>query len=79
MLRRRRRHNIRYASPLSFSLFPPTFSSHGHGPLFLRYLPERKPGHPDKLFQYCSTDINTLVQRQIRVRPLDLFLVIIYL
>jgi len=27
---------------------------------------ERKPGHPDKLFQYCSTDINTLVQRQIR-------------
>ncbi|KAH9027079.1 hypothetical protein EDB85DRAFT_1868588 [Lactarius pseudohatsudake] len=27
---------------------------------------ERKPGHPDKLFQYCSTDIDTLVQRQIR-------------
>ena len=33
-------------------------------------LPERKPGHPDKLFQYCSTDINTLVQRQVRVRTL---------
>jgi MADS-box transcription factor len=29
---------------------------------------ERKPGHADKLFQYCSTDINALVQRQIRVR-----------
>ncbi|KAI9440993.1 hypothetical protein H4582DRAFT_1940805 [Lactarius indigo] len=27
---------------------------------------ERKPGHPDKLFQYCSTDIDSLVQRQIR-------------
>ncbi|KAF8468091.1 hypothetical protein DFH94DRAFT_604624, partial [Russula ochroleuca] len=27
---------------------------------------ERKSGHPDKLFQYCSTDINALVQRQIR-------------
>ncbi|KAF8489984.1 hypothetical protein F5888DRAFT_1579725, partial [Russula emetica] len=27
---------------------------------------ERKPGHADKLFQYCSTDINNLVQRQIR-------------
>ncbi|KAI0248757.1 hypothetical protein BJV78DRAFT_1107700, partial [Lactifluus subvellereus] len=27
---------------------------------------ERKPGHPDKLFQYCSTDINTIIQRQIR-------------
>ncbi|KAI0294499.1 hypothetical protein B0F90DRAFT_1640002 [Multifurca ochricompacta] len=27
---------------------------------------ERKPGHSDKLFQYCSTDINALVQRQIR-------------
>ncbi|KAH9989921.1 hypothetical protein BJV74DRAFT_736366, partial [Russula compacta] len=27
---------------------------------------EHKPGHPDKLFQYCSTDINGLVQRQIR-------------
>ncbi|KAI9507155.1 hypothetical protein F5148DRAFT_948538, partial [Russula earlei] len=27
---------------------------------------ERKPGHPDKLFQYCSTDINALVQRQVR-------------
>jgi MADS-box transcription factor len=27
---------------------------------------ERKHGHPDKLFQYCSTDIDSLVQRQIR-------------
>ncbi|KAI0290582.1 hypothetical protein BC826DRAFT_901027, partial [Russula brevipes] len=35
---------------------------------------ERKPGHPDKLFQYCSTDINALVQRQIRVRAPDLVL-----
>jgi len=33
-------------------------------------LTERKHGHPDKLFQYCSTDIDTLVQRQIRVRSL---------
>jgi hypothetical protein len=33
---------------------------------------ERKPGHPDKLFQYCSTDINSIVQRQIRVRLPDL-------
>ncbi|KAF8268844.1 hypothetical protein EI94DRAFT_1576407, partial [Lactarius quietus] len=27
---------------------------------------ERKHGHPDKLFQYCSTDIDSLIQRQIR-------------
>ena len=33
---------------------------------------ERKHGHPDKLFQYCSTDIDSLVQRQIRVRFLNL-------
>jgi hypothetical protein len=39
----------------------------------LRPLPERKPGHPDKLFQYCSTDINAMVQRQIRVRVPDPF------
>jgi hypothetical protein len=32
---------------------------------------ERKHGHPDKLFQYCSTDIDSLVQRQIRVRFLN--------
>jgi hypothetical protein len=38
----------------------------GHGVFFP--LAERKPGHPDKLFQYCSTDINTIIQRQIRVR-----------
>lgn len=35
--------------------------------LFMR-VSERKPGHADKLFQYCSTDINALVQRQVRVR-----------
>ena len=28
---------------------------------------EHKPGHADKLFQYCSTDINAHVQRQIKV------------
>ncbi|KAI0314033.1 hypothetical protein OF83DRAFT_1207515 [Amylostereum chailletii] len=27
---------------------------------------ERRQGHPDKLFQYCSTDINNIVQRQLR-------------
>lgn len=36
-------------------------------------LTERKHGHPDKLFQYCSTDIDSLVQRQIRVQSLNIF------
>ena len=57
MLRRHCRHNIRYAPFfLSTSLLITCPTS------------ERKPGHSDKLFQYCSTDINALVQRQIRVR-----------
>jgi MADS-box transcription factor len=41
-------------------------------PSTILFLSERKHGHPDKLFQYCSTDIDSLVQRQIRVRSLNL-------
>ncbi|KZT64391.1 SRF-like protein [Daedalea quercina L-15889] len=30
---------------------------------------EERPGHHVKLFQYCSTDVNSMVQRHLRVRP----------
>ena len=63
MLRRCRRHHFWFAS-LLFS-FPNT--------QFYFYTPEHKHGHPDKLFQYCSTDIDSLVQRQIRVRFQNIF------
>ena len=59
VLRRCGRYNIRYVLPL-YHITP--FCPHR-----VR-VSERKPGHTDKLFQYCSTDINALVQRQIRVR-----------
>jgi hypothetical protein len=61
MLRRYCRYNIRCVLSLLFSLYQVTL-------LIACRVSERKPGHPDKLFQYCSTDINALVQRQIRVR-----------
>lgn len=31
---------------------------------------EERPGHHVKLFQYCSTDVNSMVQRHLRVRVL---------
>jgi hypothetical protein len=60
MLRRRRRHHFWFALVL--------FLCQTLVRQFYFYPAERKHGHPDKLFQYCSTDIDSLVQRQIRVR-----------
>src|ERR1700761_6308083 len=36
-------------------------------PHFYFYPAECKHGHPDKLFQYCSTDIDSLVQGHLGV------------
>lgn len=61
---------IIFGSPRSYS-----FTSIRSAILFLSpvlLFAERKHGHPDKLFQYCSTDIDSLVQRQTRVRFLNL-------
>jgi len=49
-------------------LHPPTVAQF----FYFYQFEEERPGHHLKLYQYCSADINDIVQRHIRVRFLRL-------
>ncbi len=64
-------------SPSSSSVTPPLPIP---PPLTLvLFLSEERPGHHLKLYQYCSTDIQDMVQRHLRVRLFTLFCALISL